>query len=125
VAERKAAGLTQTVLAQRLGKPPSFVAKYELGERRLDLLEYLDIAAAIDFDPYELIRCMLSAQIPQVRVGFRSRGAAGVASSKAEARARRRSPGVANSRLGRGGDISPCIMRHGQHPTRSLKAEDL
>ena len=36
IAKRKAAGLTQTVLAGRLGKPPSYVAKYELGERRLD-----------------------------------------------------------------------------------------
>ena len=55
VAQRKAAGLTQTVLAQRLGKPPSYVAKYELGERRLDVLEYLDIAAEIGFDPREPI----------------------------------------------------------------------
>jgi transcriptional regulator with XRE-family HTH domain len=60
VAARKAAGLTQTVLAQRLGKPPSYVAKYELGERRLDVLEYLDIAAAIGFDPAEPIRSLLS-----------------------------------------------------------------
>src|SRR5216683_818436 len=34
IARRKAAGLTQTVLAQRPSKPPSYVAKYELGERR-------------------------------------------------------------------------------------------
>jgi transcriptional regulator with XRE-family HTH domain len=58
VAQRKAAGLTQTVLAQRLDKPPSYVAKYELGERRLDLLEFLDIAAAIGFDPGEVIRAL-------------------------------------------------------------------
>jgi transcriptional regulator with XRE-family HTH domain len=58
VAERKAAGLTQMVLAARLGKPPSYVAKYELGERRLDVLEYLDIAAAIGFDPCEVIRAL-------------------------------------------------------------------
>jgi hypothetical protein len=50
--------LTQTVLAQRLGKPPSYVAKYELGERRLDVLEYLDIAAAIGFDPHEPIESL-------------------------------------------------------------------
>jgi hypothetical protein len=42
-----------------LGKPPSYVAKYELGERRLDLWEYLDVAAAIGFDPCELIRALL------------------------------------------------------------------
>jgi transcriptional regulator with XRE-family HTH domain len=32
IERRNAAGLTQTVLAERLGKPPSYVAKYELGE---------------------------------------------------------------------------------------------
>jgi transcriptional regulator with XRE-family HTH domain len=59
VERRKAAGLTQTVLAARLGKPPSYVAKYELGERRLDVLEYLDIAAAIGFDPREPLGALL------------------------------------------------------------------
>ena len=60
IAERKAAGLTQTVLAHRLGKPPSYIAKYELGERRLDVLEYLDIAAAIGFDPREALGALLN-----------------------------------------------------------------
>jgi transcriptional regulator with XRE-family HTH domain len=58
IAKRKAAGLTQTDLAQRLGKPPSYVAKYELGDRRIDVLEYLDIAAAIGFDPCGLMRAL-------------------------------------------------------------------
>jgi transcriptional regulator with XRE-family HTH domain len=58
VAQRKAAGLTQTGLAVRLGKPPSYVAKYEPGERRLDVLEFLDIAAAIGFDPSGLLRAL-------------------------------------------------------------------
>jgi transcriptional regulator with XRE-family HTH domain len=55
---RKAAGLTQTVVAERLGKPPSFVAKYEGGDRRLDVLEFLDVAAAIGFDPCRLLRSL-------------------------------------------------------------------
>ena len=58
VARRKAAGLTQTVVATRLGKPPSYVAKYEGGDRRLDVLEFLDVAAAIGFDPCGLIRAL-------------------------------------------------------------------
>jgi transcriptional regulator with XRE-family HTH domain len=58
-ARRKAAGLTQTVVAERLGKPPSYVAKYEGGDRRLDVLEFLDVAAAIGFDPSRLIRALL------------------------------------------------------------------
>jgi transcriptional regulator with XRE-family HTH domain len=55
---RKKAGLTQTVVAERLSKPPSYVAKYELGDRRLHLLEYMDIAAAIGFDACKLIRAL-------------------------------------------------------------------
>jgi transcriptional regulator with XRE-family HTH domain len=58
VAERKAAGLTQTAVAERLGKPPSYVAKYELGDRRLDVLEYLDVAVAIGFDPSKPLRIL-------------------------------------------------------------------
>jgi DNA-binding transcriptional regulator YiaG len=57
IARRKAAGLTQTVLARRLGKPPSYVAKYELGDRRL---EFLDVAVAIGFDPCEAIRALMT-----------------------------------------------------------------
>jgi hypothetical protein len=34
------------------------VAKYELGDRRLDVLEFLDVAAAIGFDPCALIRSL-------------------------------------------------------------------
>jgi transcriptional regulator with XRE-family HTH domain len=57
--QRKAAGLTQTVVATRLGKPPSYVAKYEAGDRRLDIVEFIDVAAAIGFDPSKLIRVLL------------------------------------------------------------------
>jgi transcriptional regulator with XRE-family HTH domain len=59
VAKRKEAGLTQPVVAQRLGKPPSYVAKYELGEQRLERLGISRYAAAIGFDPCELIRALL------------------------------------------------------------------
>ena len=53
---RIAAGLTQRSLAARLNRPQSFVAKYESGERRIDVVEYLEIAKAVGFDPSELIR---------------------------------------------------------------------
>jgi transcriptional regulator with XRE-family HTH domain len=49
--ERKAAGLTQAELAKKLQRPQSYVSKYERGERRLDVIEYLDIAQKIGFDP--------------------------------------------------------------------------
>lgn len=56
---RNAAGLTQTVVAERLKKPPSYVAKYEAGDRRLDVLELVDIAEAIGFDPCQLVRALV------------------------------------------------------------------
>ncbi len=44
---RKQAGLTQVDLAEKLGKPQSFVSKYELGERRLDVVEFLEVTRAL------------------------------------------------------------------------------
>ena len=49
-ARRRTAGLSQAALAARLGKPPSFVGKYELGERRLDVVELAVILGALDGD---------------------------------------------------------------------------
>jgi len=53
---RKAAGLTQQDLAKRLRKPQSFIAKYEGGERRIDIVEFLAIARAIGADPVRILR---------------------------------------------------------------------
>ncbi len=47
VEARKAKGLTQAELADALGKPQSFVAKYESGERRIDVVEFVDITAIL------------------------------------------------------------------------------
>jgi transcriptional regulator with XRE-family HTH domain len=54
--ERRRAGLTQQQVADRLRRPQSFVAKYEQGERRLDVVEFLDVAKAIGFDPESVLR---------------------------------------------------------------------
>jgi len=43
---RKSAGLQQEVLAKKLGKPHSFVSRYETGERRLDILELQQVCEA-------------------------------------------------------------------------------
>ena len=53
--ERKKALLTQRDLARLLGRPQSFVSNYETGERRLDVIEFLDVADAIGFDPKAMI----------------------------------------------------------------------
>lgn len=44
---RKARGLTQMELADKLRKPQSFVSKYERGERRLDVIEFIEVADAL------------------------------------------------------------------------------
>ena len=36
--------------------PQSFVAKYEGGERRLDVIEFIAIAQALGADPFKLLR---------------------------------------------------------------------
>jgi transcriptional regulator with XRE-family HTH domain len=53
---REKAGLTQQQLADLLDKPQSYVAKYEGGERRVDLVEFIAIARALDFDPARAVR---------------------------------------------------------------------
>jgi transcriptional regulator with XRE-family HTH domain len=52
---REAAGLTQTQLAEAVGKSQSFVSNYERGQRRLDVTEFVLIAAALRVDAKELI----------------------------------------------------------------------
>jgi len=65
---RKGAGLTQEMLAERLGRPQSFVSKYEGGGRRLDVLEFLDIARAVGFSPAEFF-VELEASLNSGRTG--------------------------------------------------------
>ena len=55
VEAREAAGMTQQAVADKLGKPQSFVAKYENGERRLDVVEFLEIAEVLDVDTVAII----------------------------------------------------------------------
>jgi transcriptional regulator with XRE-family HTH domain len=47
---RQSANLTQSELAKRIGRPQSFVSKFERGERRLDVVEFLEIAEALSID---------------------------------------------------------------------------
>jgi transcriptional regulator with XRE-family HTH domain len=54
--ERRKAGLTQALLAKRLRRPQSYVSKYERGDRRLDVIEFLEIARAIKFNPIEFLQ---------------------------------------------------------------------
>jgi len=61
VKARKAAGLTQRELADRFHKPQSFVAKYEGGERRIDVVEFLTVCQAIGVDWAKLLKALKNA----------------------------------------------------------------
>ena len=55
---RKKEGLTQEELAQRLGKYKTYVSKYESGERRLDTLEFIDVAEMLGVDAASIIEAV-------------------------------------------------------------------
>jgi transcriptional regulator with XRE-family HTH domain len=55
-AVREEKGLHQTDVAAALGRPQSFVSKYEAGARRLDLLELKEVCDAIGIELTEFVR---------------------------------------------------------------------
>lgn len=59
VEARQSAGVTQSELAAKLGRPQSFVSKFEHGERRLDVIEFVEVAQALDADPARIIKKLL------------------------------------------------------------------
>lgn len=58
---RDNAGLTQAKLAAELGKPQSFVAKYEAGERRLDVIELIHVLETLGEQPADFIARLVKA----------------------------------------------------------------
>ncbi len=53
---RQEKGLTQSEVATRLRKPQSYVSKYESGERRLDVIEFLEVCEAMSVSPSTILR---------------------------------------------------------------------
>ena len=56
-AKRHAAGMSQTDLAKALGEYQSFVARMESGQRRVDVIEYENLAEILGFNPREFFIC--------------------------------------------------------------------
>ena len=62
---RKTTGLTQLQLAAKLSRPQSYVSKYERGERRLDVVEFLDLARVLGIDACKLLKKLDDPQSPR------------------------------------------------------------
>ena len=50
--------LSQAEVAALLGKPQSFVSKYESGERRLDVIEFLAVCDALKIKPNDVLKAL-------------------------------------------------------------------
>jgi len=58
VRARKDAGVTQSELSEQIGRPQSFVSKYECGERRLDVIEFIEVCDALKINPQTIINAL-------------------------------------------------------------------
>ena len=48
--------MSQSEVAERLGRVQTFVSKYELGDRRLDVIEYLRVCEVLGLDPSKVLK---------------------------------------------------------------------
>lgn len=60
---RRKAGLTQAELAARLGKDQTFISIIERGQRRVDVLEFIALARALDISPTKTFEAVV-ARLP-------------------------------------------------------------
>ncbi|HCJ28247.1 MAG TPA: XRE family transcriptional regulator [Pseudomonas sp.] len=65
VEARQASGLTQAELAARVGKDQSFVSIIERGQRRVDVLEFVALARAMNAEPTQLFE-MVTRRLAKV-----------------------------------------------------------
>ena len=62
ISARKQAKLTQADIAHQLGKPQSYIAKIEGKDRKIDVLEYVEICEVLDLQPSEIIKIIENTQ---------------------------------------------------------------
>ena len=53
---RKKSGLSQEDVAEKLGRPQSYVSKCESGTRRMDVIEFVEVMKAIGADPAAFLK---------------------------------------------------------------------
>jgi transcriptional regulator with XRE-family HTH domain len=63
---RKRAGMSQRELAAALGREQNYVARIETGQRRLDLIEWVQVLRALGADPEKEIACIVKQVLPLV-----------------------------------------------------------
>lgn len=56
---RKRQKMTQTELSAYMGKPQSFIAKVENKERRLDVIEFLELCKHMKIDPLPIVASLI------------------------------------------------------------------
>lgn len=61
IERRRQLGISQEVLAKRLGLHKQFVSRVETGNRRLDFVEFADFVRALDMEPETLIASVPNA----------------------------------------------------------------
>lgn len=59
VSARKASRLSQQELATRIKTSQTVIARIEIGERRIDVIEFIDLAKALRLDPRTLLTDLL------------------------------------------------------------------
>lgn len=60
---RKQARLTQKALAARIGRRQSYISEVETGQRRLDIIEFIHLAEALDLSPAEVMRILVKGEV--------------------------------------------------------------
>jgi transcriptional regulator with XRE-family HTH domain len=68
IAARKEAKLTQTDVAERIGKRQTHISIIETGVRRLDLIEFCAFAKAMGYDPNALFARITDALPDQLEI---------------------------------------------------------
>jgi transcriptional regulator with XRE-family HTH domain len=63
IAAREKAGLTQAEVAAKLGRPQSFVSKYESGERHLNVMAFVQVCEALGVDPKSIVGRLIAGSV--------------------------------------------------------------
>jgi transcriptional regulator with XRE-family HTH domain len=59
VEQRKSVGLRQVDLAEKMGVYQSWVTHMESGQRRIDVIELIELGKVLKFDPIEFLKKLL------------------------------------------------------------------